>query len=767
MFSTRADILLASLVAAAILATAGRANEVSWVQGQACSSAWSIEPARPGDMDTISFSGPVRFYLTRCVAEQSLGGKPTLFVDYTDRTIELRFEPPPTDDCTEFWNPVCGLAGSFGPLEAGSWRLFSNVTGAMFEIEFTVGNNAGAPSVYHVDPGATGARNGSTWKDAFPSLQDALMAVGEGNEIRVARGTYLPDIGVDVERGDPNATFQLKAGMVVKGGYAGWRGINPNSRDVHAHETILSGDLFGDDQPVTRLVDMVTDRSRIENSRHVVTISGTDSSAVLDGFTITAGIAIDNELPDDASGGGGIYNDGGNATIRNCRIVGNGANYYGAGFYSSGRCTPVLIDCTLANNWTQWAGGAIYYHRGSDLIMSRCLVTGNGAEFQGGGVCGYGGGQLLISNSVLSGNRTGDSTWGRGGGLYGSAASVYVNQCSFVGNWAAAGSALACDLFITSGASEMHLSNCILWGDGTLVSAEGDAIVEIISSDIRGGWAGEGNIDVDPCFVQAGNWDTAGTAYDPCDDVWTDGDYHLKWASLCVDAGSIEAVWDPNGTDFGGQPRVSGVTVDLGAYELRNDPPVADAGLDVWGFTLVNDGKGAVTLDGSGSRDPEGLPLQFRWYYKDELVCDQARYSVELPVGVCDFNLVVDDPTGQTASDKATATVTLVTSTRTFVSPRRMLRNSSQDIIALTVLPKGKYPRDFDMAEPLRLFPGGIPAVRQSAFVWLSGDSLAQGAFRRADVMAAIPTNGPTEIRIVGRLKDGKYFSAADTVTIE
>jgi hypothetical protein len=755
---TRAGIALVLLIAAALLVTSGRANEVAWVQGQACSSTWSIEPARPGDMDAISFSGPVRFYLTRCIAEQSLSGKPTLLVNYTDRTIELRFEPPPTDDCVEFWNPVCGLAGSFGPLEAGSWRFFSNVAGVTFEIEFTVGNRTGAQSVYHVDPGAPGARNGSTWRDAFPSLQDALMAVGQGSEIRVAQGVYCPDIGVDVERGDPEATFRLKPGVVVKGGYAGWRGTNPNSRDIHLYETILSGDLLGNDSPITRLADVVKERSRLENSRHVVTISGTDSSAALDGVTITAGIAIDSELPDDASGGGGIYNEGGNATIRNCRIVGNGANYYGAGLHSSGRCTPVLIDCTLANNWTRWAGGAIYYDRGSDLIVSRCLITGNGAEFQGGGICGHGGGQLLLSNSILSGNRTGDLTWGRGGGLYGSAASMYVNQCSFVGNWAAAGCALACDLFITSGASEMYLSNCILWGDGNLISAERDAMIEITSSDIRGGWAGKGNIDVDPCFVKVGSWDTAGTIYDPCDDTWTEGDYHLQWASRCMDAGDIEAVWEPDGTDFGGQPRVSGITVDMGAYELRNDPPVADAGPDLWGFTLVSDGRGAVTLDGSASRDPEGLPLQFRWYYRGELVSEQARYSVELPIGTYTFKLVVDDPTGQTSSDEATATVTLVTSTKTFVSPRKILRNGGQDIVTLTVLPKGKYPGDF---------PGGIPASKQNAFVWLSGDSLAQGTFRLADVMAAVPTNGPAQIRIVGRLKDGRYFSAVDTVTIE
>ena len=76
-------------------------------------------------------------------------------------------------------------------------------------------------------------------------------------------------------------------------------------------------------------------------------------------------------------------------------------------------------------------------------------------------------------------------------------------------------------------------------------------------------------------------------------------------------------------------------------------------------------------------------------------------------------------------------------------------------------------PKDFDAAEPMLLFPGGIAAVKQSAFMWLSGDAMVLGTFKRADVMAAVPTNGRTELRVVGRLKDGQHFSAVDYATIE
>jgi hypothetical protein len=174
-----------------------------------------------------------------------------------------------------------------------------------------------------------------------------------------------------------------------------------------------------------------------------------------------------------------------------------------------------------------------------------------------------------------------------------------------------------------------------------------------------------------------------------------------------------------------------------------------------------------VTLDASRSYDPEGQALHYRWYNGDELVSEQVRFTTDLLAGEYTFKVVVSDPTGQTGSDEATATVTLVVNTKTFISPQKLPRKGTQDVIAMTVLPKGKLPKDFDAAEPLRLFPGGIAAVKQSAFVWLSGDTMVLGTFKHADVMAAVLANGLTELRIVGRLKDGQHFSAIDKATIE
>jgi hypothetical protein len=86
-----------------------------------------------------------------------------------------------------------------------------------------------------------------------------------------------------------------------------------------------------------------------------------------------------------------------------------------------------------------------------------------------------------------------------------------------------------------------------------------------------------GNIDTDPCFSQPGHWE------DPCntpdtlwDDVWVDGNYHLKsqagrwdpdsqdWlqenaTSPCIDAGN------PMGP-VGHEPFPNGGIINMGAY---------------------------------------------------------------------------------------------------------------------------------------------------------------------------------------------------------
>jgi len=630
------------------------------------------------------------------------------------------------------------------------------------EVSLTAGQNI----YYYVDAHATGTGDGSNWTNAFVYLQDALAVAGPGSEIRVAQGVYRPHQGTGLKGADPASTFQLRSGIVLKGGYAGGKGSSLQERDVAAHETTLSGDLLGNDEPNIGPKGLAGHPSRSDNSYHVVTMVGTDSTAVLDGFTITGGHALTGREPDETVYGAGLYLEAASPMIRNCLIAGNAAGCYGGGVYIRDRSAPTLIECAITDNWSSVRGGGLYKDGGCDLCLERCLVSGNVAGLDGGGVAGHANGSLTLSNCILAGNAANASATGRGGGLYCFLATVHLNHCTFEGNWAAFGGSIACRTTGEPGTCNVAVRNCILWDLGTTIWSEGQSFVQIDCSDVRGGWPGPGNIDVDPNFVSTGRWDLGGAADDPRDDTWVDGDYRLAWHSLCVDTGDPCEAVDANDMDFAGLPRFSGLQVDMGAYELKNEPPVADADPDVTGFSLAGE-PGLVTFDASRSADPEGRPLTYVWYREGQLVSSQARFTMDLPVGVHTLNLIVNDGTFDSPPEEVRASVTRAVHTTAYVSPVQLMRKASQPVIAVLVLPKGKRLTDFDARRPVLLLPGRIKPVAQSAFGWFHGQVLVMARFNRADLMAAVPNNGRIELNLVGQLSDSTYFSGADAVNIK
>ena len=188
-------------------------------------------------------------------------------------------------------------------------RIITNLKTWLLMSVFLLGmvSTAVGQSIF-VDAAATGSNDGTSWTNAFKYLQDALTVSGPANEIWVAQGTYKPDahIANPTGTGDRTATFQLKNGVAICGGFAGGE-TNLDERDWETNETTLSGNIG--------VAGINTD-----NSYHVVTGSETDETAVLDGFTITAGYADGSSTQGD---GGGIYNYFGDPTLINCTFSGN------------------------------------------------------------------------------------------------------------------------------------------------------------------------------------------------------------------------------------------------------------------------------------------------------------------------------------------------------------------------------------------------------------------------------------------------------------
>jgi hypothetical protein len=96
--------------------------------------------------------------------------------------------------------------------------------------------------------------------------------------------------------------------------------------------------------------------------------------------------------------------------------------------------------------------------------------------------------------------------------------------------------------------------------------------VSLTYSDVEGGPAGLGNLDVDPVFVTCGRWVQRADLNQPAQPgdpsaLWIKGDYHLTSDSPVVDKGDPATVTSVDETDLAGQPRIQGDRIDMGAFE--------------------------------------------------------------------------------------------------------------------------------------------------------------------------------------------------------
>ncbi len=295
--------------------------------------------------------------------------------------------------------------------------------------------SAGSHSIVYVDDDAPLGGNGLSWAKAYRYLQDALADVAGDEpvtEIRVAGGVYKPDQdeGGNVTPGDRVATFQLLNGVTIRGGYLGVLiSAEQGDWDVDSPvETILSGDLLGDDGP---------DRANNgENSYHVVTGSGTNATAVLDRLTIIAGNA-DGPAPHDQ--GGGVVNSNGSPTLAHCTIMGNEAAADGGGFSCDNHSNTLLTHCTISANEAAGNGGGLSCDNHSNVLLTQCTFSTNRAVGDGGGVYCYFSNPVL-TDCTLRGNETSDGIGlSGGGGLYCEGGYPRLMNCAILGNTAVIG----------------------------------------------------------------------------------------------------------------------------------------------------------------------------------------------------------------------------------------------------------------------------------------------------------------------------------------
>ena len=385
-------------------------------------------------------------------------------------------------------------------------------------------------------------------------LQDALAAARSGDRILVARGVYRPDLGLAVQPGDRAASFSLKTGVTLRGGYAGSALSSPDARNVRSYASILSGDLAENDRRSTSVWDLGWDPMRAENSYHVVTADRV-ADAVLDGFHIAGGRA-DGENGAPAGSGGGVYlANNAVATFIDCTLTANYARQGGA-VYSAG-AAPVLKNCEFRENLAQFGGGLAVSTRFVKAVgcsfrrnvaggaggavwcddcegqFFNCSICGNTALDSGGGVNAQRS-ILTITNCLLCGNTAACSggALNAGGCPHGTGAGgsqLTVVNGTLADNRAGVGRAVQCfsDASTGPGLSTIRIGNSLLRDGGDEIRNYDASIIEVTVSNVQGSFGGEGNVDVDPLFASPGSWNERGTPDDLGDDAWIEGDYRM------------------------------------------------------------------------------------------------------------------------------------------------------------------------------------------------------------------------------------------------
>jgi len=215
--------------------------------------------------------------------------------------------------------------------------------------------------------------------------------------------------------------------------------------------------------------------------------------------------------------------------------------------------SPTIDHCIITNNQAETAGG-IMCMDGSEAVITNNTIVRNSADMDVGGILTFDS-SVTIANNVIAHN----SGFVAGGILN------LLSAVSIINNTIVHNRPNALYLETTTWSpwalkASLPILNNIIWQNEIYVSKLVlPSEYDIRFNDIQGGWAGEGNIDVDPLFADPGNRDyhlkSQAGRWDPKSQTWVQDDV----TSPCIDAG------DP-ASAVGDEPQPNGQRINMGAF---------------------------------------------------------------------------------------------------------------------------------------------------------------------------------------------------------